>query len=275
MCQAIALCFISFVKFINEKRKRIFSILICILCTICISDLNMKAKFKNKPGFKLKYFKSTNIIFDSLKSDSVCLDDLETELLTLLFQLSFASSIPLLMLLFAILMALYPTLAQITATTVWRHQGRPLLIYPHPHQLNVWWMLSVKCVLSRAKARRVVFLFFVFFSFLLVSCMNVFGLFRSLMSLSCSYLVCYYLDTEFFVIVYRRMSVNMLVFTWISSFSSLKCPDIIHGLMQFVSNEICIETFGYLVSRVWIVCSQDVQCNVLSVLYVWHRQCCL
>lgn len=98
--------------------------------------------------------------------------------------------------------------------------------------------------------------------------MNVFGLFRSLMSLSCSYLVCYYLDTEFFVIVYRRMSVNMLVFTWISSFSTLKCPDIIHGLMQFVSNVICIETFGYLVSRVWIVCSQDVQCNVLSVPYV-------
>lgn len=129
-------------------------------------------------------------------------------------------------------------------------------------------MLSVKCVLSRAKAIRVVFFVFCFFSFLPVSCMNVFGLFRSLMSLSCSYLVCYYLDTEFFVIVYRRMSVNMLVFTWISSFSSLKCPDIIHGLMQFVSNEICIETFGYLVRRVWIVCSQDVQCNVLSVLYV-------
>lgn len=76
--------------------------------------------------------------------------------------------------------------------------------------------------------------------------------------------ILYYLDTEFFVIVYRRMSVNMLVFTWISSFSFLKCPDIIHGLMQFVSNEICIETFGYLVN----VCSQDVQCNVLSVPYV-------
>lgn len=135
---------------------------------------------------------------------------------------------------------------------------------------------SVECLMNavckvcfvKSKSNKSGFFVYCFFSFLPVSCMNVFGLFRSLMSLSCSYLVCYYLDTEFFVIVYRRMSVNMLVFTWISSFSSLKCPDIIHGLMQFVSNEICIETFGYLVSRVWIVCSQDVQCNVLSVPYV-------
>lgn len=148
-----------------KMQQNIFN-LICILCT-CISDLNMKAKFKNKPGFKLKYFKVpiSYLIHWNLPADSVCLDDLGTELLTLLFQLSFASSIPLLMLLFAILMALYPTLAQITATTVWRHQGRPLLIYPHPHQLNVWWMLSVKCVLSRAKAIRVVFCFLFFFFF--------------------------------------------------------------------------------------------------------------
>lgn len=63
--------------------------------------------------------------------------------------------------------------------------------------------------------------------------------------------ILYYLDTGFFVIVYRRMSVNVLVSIWIS-FSSPKCRDIIDGLMQFVSNEICIETFGCLVSRVWI-----------------------
>lgn len=57
----------------------------------------------------------------------------------------------------------------------------------------------------------------------------------------------------------------MLVFTWISSFSSLKCPDIIHGLMQFVSNEICIETFGYLVSRVGLSVAR--MCSVTCYLY--------
>lgn len=117
------------------------------------------------------------------------------------------------------------------------------------------------------------FLFFFFFACKLYECVWFVQKFDEFIMFIFSIL--YYLDTEFFVIVYRRMSVNMLVFTWISSFSSLKCPDIIHGLMQFVSNEICIETFGYLVSRVWIVCSQDVQCDVLSVLYVWHCQCCL
>lgn len=127
-----------------------------------------------------------------------------------------------------------------------------------------------KVCFVKSKSNKRGFLFFVFFSFLPVSCMNVFGLFRSLMSLSCSYLVCYYLDTGFFVIVYRRMSVNMLVFTWISSFSSLKCPDIIHGLMQFVSNEICIETFGYLARMCSVTCYLYCLCDTASAVCSDH-----
>lgn len=58
---------------------------------------------------------------------------------------------------------------------------------------------SVECLMNavckvcfvKSKSNKRGFLFFVFFSFLPVSCMNVFGLFRSLMSLSCSYLVYY------------------------------------------------------------------------------------
>lgn len=133
---------------------------------------------------------------------------------------------------------------------------------------------SVECLMNavckvcfvKSKSNKSGFLFFFFFACKLYECVWFDQKFDEFIMFIFSIL--YYLDTEFFVIVYRRMSVNMLVFTWISSFSSLKCPDIIHGLMQFVSNEICIETFGYLVSRVWIVCSQDVQCDMLSVLYV-------
>lgn len=70
------------------------------------------------------------------------------------------------------------------------------------------------------------------------------------------------------------MSVNMLVFTWISSFSSLKCPDIIHGLMQFVSNEICIvwsAESGLSVARMCsVTCYLYCMCDTASAVCSDH-----